>query len=145
MSVKCTVFIDKEREQEVIIYAHGISPLVSQIKELVSDADRLVGYCDSDIAMLSPGQVCCFTVKNNKVWALCRDKEYMLEQRLYMLEDMLDESFVKINQSTIANIGQIERFDASISGTLCVIFKNGYKDYVSRRQLKTVKERCFGK
>ena len=53
----------------------------------------------------------------------------------------LGTDFIKINQSCIANIRQIQRFDTSFSGTLRVIFKNGYTDYVSRRQLKAVKER----
>ena len=35
----------------------------------------------------------------------------------------------------------IDRFNASIGETLLVIFKSGYKDYVSRRQIKNVKER----
>ena len=57
------------------------------------------------------------------------------------MEKKLPENFVKINQSCIANIDKINRFDASFSGTLKLIFKNSYTDYVSRRQLKTVKER----
>ena len=56
-------------------------------------------------------------------------------------KQMLGEGFVKINQSCIANTKKILRFSASISGALQVTFKNGYRDYVSRRQLKTVKKR----
>ena len=55
---------------------------------------------------------------------------------------MLDGSdFVKLNQSCIVNIKKIECFDASLGGALKVTLKNGYRDYVSRRQLKAVKER----
>ena len=50
-------------------------------------------------------------------------------------------NFVKINQSCIVNVNKIERFDTSVSGTLKVSLKNGYTDYVSRRQLKPIKER----
>ena len=57
------------------------------------------------------------------------------------LEEMLDDSFVKINQSCIANIKKIDRFKATVGGSLTVIFKNGHIDYVSRRNLKNVKER----
>jgi len=35
----------------------------------------------------------------------------------------------------------IKKFDVSFGGALTVIFKNGYTDYVSRRQMKIVKER----
>ena len=54
---------------------------------------------------------------------------------------MIDDTFIYINQGCLANINLIDRFDASIGGTLLIIFKSGYKDYVSRRQLKKIKER----
>ena len=54
---------------------------------------------------------------------------------------MLKDSFVYINQGCLANLKMIDHFDASIGGTLMVVFKSGYKDFVSRRQLKNIKER----
>ena len=54
---------------------------------------------------------------------------------------MMSEDFLKINQSCIVSIDRIERFDVTPGGALTVIMKNGYKDYVSRRQMKAVKER----
>ena len=41
----------------------------------------------------------------------------------------------------LANFNRIDHFKASIGGALLIIFKSGYKDYVSRRRLKLVKER----
>ena len=35
----------------------------------------------------------------------------------------------------------ISHFDVSISGSLIVVFKSKYKDYVSRRRIKEIKER----
>ena len=46
-----------------------------------------------------------------------------------------------INQGCLVNIDKIDHFDASISGNLIIYLKSGYKDYVSRRQIKNVKER----
>ena len=70
------------------------------------------------------------------------EKEKLLvKQRIFQLESLLSDSFIKINQSSLANINYIKRFDASFGGSLLVIFKNGYKDYVSRRQTRIVKER----
>jgi DNA-binding LytR/AlgR family response regulator len=72
---------------------------------------------------------------------MTENETFQLKERLYMLEEMLDDSFLKINQSCIANIHKIKKFDASFSGALFVTLQNGYKDYVSRRRLKAVKER----
>lgn len=140
--MKCRVIIDKEREQEVIIYAHERTRQVEEIEHLIRNCDfELTGYRGKNTVMLNPLQVCCFTVEDNKVYALTDNEKLQLKVRLYQLEEELGDSFVKINQSCIGNIKMIDRFDASISGTLLVKFKNGHTDYVSRRQLKTVKER----
>ena len=140
--MKFTMIIDKERDEEVIVYARERSPLTDDIERLVSgERFELIGYNGKKAVRLEPSQVYCFTVEDNKVYAVCEGERLQLKCRLYQLEQALCEGFVKINQSCIANIKKISRFDASISGSLKVVFKNGYCDYVSRRQVKNVKER----
>ncbi len=140
--MKFTLLIDKSREQEVKVFAHKKSSLTDAIEKLVSDeAVEMVGYIDREAVMLDLISVNCFVVENNKIFALTNRDKLSMRLRLYQLEEKLPDIFIKINQSCIANIKQIRCFDASISGTLKVIFKNGHEDYVSRRQLKSVKER----
>ncbi|MBQ5601213.1 MAG: LytTR family transcriptional regulator DNA-binding domain-containing protein [Clostridia bacterium] len=140
--MKCRTVIDKDREEEVVIYVHEKNSLSYEIEELVLGKSlELFGYKDKNIVKLSPSDVFCFTVENNKVYAICEKEKYQIKQRLYLLEEILDKDFVKINQSCIANIRKISKFDTSITGTLMVSFKNGHRDYVSRRQMKKVKER----
>ena len=140
--MKCRVILDENREEEIVIYAHRRSALIDQIEALVEEGDReLLGYSQKEIVRITPSEVCCFLVECNKVFALIGNERIQVKQRLYVLEELLDHRFVKINQSCIANMRRIKRFDTSVSGTLAVVFENGYRDYVSRRQLKTVKER----
>ena len=140
--MKCTVIIDKSREQEVVIYAHQNSELVSKIQALAKEENsQVVGYCEDETVLVDKSEVFCFSVEAGKVFAVCEKEKLRLKERLYQIEQALPLDFVKINQSCIANIKKIARFDTSISGTLKVIFKNGHVDYVSRRQLKQVKER----
>lgn len=140
--MKCKTVIDKNHEEEVIIYAHERNETVEAIERLVLRSGfELIGYSGKSAVRLEWSEVHCFTVEDNRVYAVTENEKLQIKLRLYQVEEIADKSFVKINQSCIANIRQIKRFDASISGTLRVIFKNGYTDYVSRRQLKTVKER----
>lgn len=142
--MKCRIFIDKEHEEEILIYAHEKTKLVETIEQIVSDDEfELIGYKDREAVRLNANDVFCFIAEDNKVYALTENEKLSLKFRLYQIEEKLSENFVKINQSCIVNINQIDRFDASFSGTLVVIFKNGHTDYVSRRQVKKVKER-FG-
>ncbi len=140
--MKCEVIITEKGEEKVLIYTKEETPLVREIISLTEENSmEISGYIDREIVKLNPSEIYCFTVENNKVFALCKKKKYSLRQRLYTLEEMLPENFIKINQSTIANLRLIDRFDASVSGTLKVYFKNGHVDFVSRRQLKTLKEK----
>lgn len=139
--MKFSLFIDRNREEEVIVYAHERSELVESVERLVSEETQLTGYSGKTAVRLYLNDVYCFTVESNKVYAVTETEKFEMKQRLYQLEKIADKAFVKINQSCIANIGKIDRFDASVSGTMRVNFKNGYTDYVSRRQLKSVKER----
>ena len=141
--MKYTIIIDKNREEEVIVYAKEKSALTDEIERLVSNNTLdLIGYDkNGEGVKLTADEVYCFTVEDNKIFAITEKDRLRLKCRLYQLEEFLPENFVKINQSCVANIRKIARFDTSVSGTLMIKFKNGYKDYVSRRQMKAVKER----
>lgn len=134
-------FIDKSREEEVIVYAHEKNEIVKEIESIVQQSNSdLFGYTETEAKKLNLFDVNCFITENNKTYALT-DEKLQVKKRLYEIEAMVDDSFIKINQSCIANIRQIEKVQSTFSGSLSVIFKNGYKDYISRRNLKSVKER----
>lgn len=140
--MKLQIVIDSNRDEEIIVYAHNKSPLVIEIEELVnSHSVDLIGYTENETVKLSLNDLYCFFTEDNKVYALTENEKYRLKSRLYQLEENLNNNFVKINQSCIANIKKIDRFKATVGGSLTVIFKNGYVDFVSRRNLKNVKER----
>ena len=141
--MKCFTFIDKNEEERVVIYAKERNSLVKEIEKLVNSTGvSLIGTLDNSSNIINPCDVTCFMVENNKIYALIEDKKYQLKERLYQLEDMpFNEFFVKLNQSCFANIKKIKEFKTSIGGAIMVIFQNGYKDYISRRELKNVKER----
>ena len=140
--MKCTVVIDPQCEEEIVIRARERSALVDQIEELVKETNtEVIGYKDRNIAVLRPEEIFCCTVEEGRIFALTASDKWLLKHRLYALEELLGNRFVKINQSCLVNTAQILRFDVSFAGALKVTLKNNYQDYVSRRQLKTVKER----
>lgn len=140
--MKFRTVIDPSHEEEIVIYAHQKSKLIDEIEKLIlQEAVELVGYKDKTAVLLDQAEICCFAVEHNKVYAKTLNGSFALKNRLYQIEEKLPKNFIKINQSCIANINQIKKFDASFAGTLRVVFKNGESDYVSRRNLKGVKER----
>ena len=140
--MKCTVILDKTREEEIIIYAHQKNEMIFEIERMAQEKPlQMTGFLNEEIVRLEPQDIYCFTVEGGRVYAIGENEKYLIKSRLYNIEEILDKSFIKINQSSIANVKKIQKFDASISGTLKVIFKNGHTDYVSRRNIKNVKER----
>lgn len=140
--MKLRIVIDPNRDEEIVIYAREKSHLVCEIEELMKNHSvDLIGYTENETVKLDLNDIYCFYTEDNKVFALTENEKYRLKSRLYQLEEILSDSFVKINQSCIANIKRIDRFKATVGGSLTVVFKNGYVDFVSRRNLKNVKER----
>lgn len=140
--MKCYTYIENVNEEKVLIYANERTKLVDEIESLVltSDVD-ITGTYNDEIIKININDVSCFLSENNKVFALINDKKYQIKQRLYQIEEMNLASFIKINQSCLANKKKIKKFESTIGGSLRVVFKNGYIDYISRRELKNVKER----
>lgn len=145
MKLKCEIISDGQHEEGVFIYASADDVDAQKIKafvESLSEGERkLMGYNEREARVLLQDEITCFVVVDTKVYALVELEKYQIKERLYKIEERLDNDFVKLNQSCVANIRKIKGFDASLGGALRVTFKNGYRDYVSRRQLKAVKER----
>ena len=142
--MKLNIFVDKNHAEEVIIYTHAKNELTDRIEQLVTENSfDLIGFIDREAVTLNLAEIQMFVVVDNKIYAVTGNEKFYVRTRLYVLEEKLPHNFVKINQSCIANINHICRFDTSVSGTLKVKFKNGMSDYVSRRQLKNIKGR-FG-
>ncbi len=136
------IVIDENAQEQVVVYTHKISQLVNDIEELVNSSKAdLIGFSDDEAVKLNINEIICFLTEDNKVFALTDSGKFKLKCRLYQLEENLNCNFIKINQSCIANIKKISRFKATIGGALNVIFVNGYSDYVSRRNIKNIKER----
>ncbi|MBR6072226.1 MAG: LytTR family transcriptional regulator [Acholeplasmatales bacterium] len=140
--MRCYTYIEEIEEEKVLIYAKERTKLVDEIESLVISSDvDLTGTYNNEIIKIDINDVTCFISENNKVFALINDKRYQIKQRLYQLEEMNLNTFIKINQSCLANKRNIKKFESTIGGALKVIFKNGYIDYISRRELKNVKQR----
>lgn len=142
--MKFTLIIDDNAEDEIIARVKAQSKLTEQIRQICEeDSLELIGSLNDTVKQLDIGKVYCFTVEENRIFAHTEEGKYQVKKRLYQLECELGNGFVRINQSCLANIRMIEHFEASFVGTLVVVFGNGHRDYVSRRNLKAVKER-FG-
>ena len=141
------LIIDREKDEEVVVTAHQHTPLIDEIQALISNhADRIPGYTEDNIKMLSVSEIACVTVLDGKTFAIdAKNRQYRLKQRLYELEKQLPTSFIRINKSTLANEAHLDRFSVTIAGSVDAVFKCGYREYVSRRCFAQIKRRLESK
>ncbi len=144
--MKVKTYIDDE-EEIVIIHTHKRTPLVNEIENLVLNEDQEIavinyfGYLDNDIVSLSLNDITKFYIENDKLYVSSKNKKYLIKKRLYQIEEEVNNNFIKINKSCIINKNHIKRFNTSWSGTLLVELDDNEIDYVSRRNIKNLKER----
>lgn len=141
--MKITTVIDKGREEEIVIYTSVDTDTVERVRALFEEKEELVGYRGEEITLLDVGRVYCFYTEDGRSYAVTEGGRYLVRLPLYRLEELMGEGGVRINQSCIVARDAVLGFSASIGGGLAVTVKGGYSDYVSRRQVKSVKER-FG-
>lgn len=140
--MKYKLIIDPNVEESITIVASSKNDKIIAIEKILETANLVVnGYFNEEIYPLDLSKVICFYTNDNKIYACVENKQYLVKARIYQLEELVQDQFIKLNQGCLANIKMIKKFTPSIGGSLKVVFQNGYEDYVSRRELKNVKRR----
>ena len=117
---------------------YEINELVRKISE--SAPSVFVGFRDDNAFVLNLEKVIRFYTAQQKVYAVTGEGEYTVRLRMYELEERLpSKRFVRISNSEIINLNQIEGFDLSFSGTICVKCRDHSTSFVSRRYVSKVK------
>ena len=139
--MKYKLIIAPSQEESIVITAHHKNEKISQIEKIIMEKNnyKIMGYSSNEIVPINLDEVYAFFTNNGKVYVSLKDKEYLIKERIYQLEELLNNSFIKINQSCVINIKYILKFDLSITSSIKVILKNNFQDYISRRELKNVK------
>lgn len=142
--MKYSIVIDESLAEDIVIHAKSDTELLRSLEAMLCQYSRtIMGRSNQAYYPINGQDIYCVYIENGKVLAQTKDGNFQIRERLSQLEKIYQDRFLKINRSCLINISQIQRFEASLGGSLVVILKNGYRDYISRRQLKSVKER-FG-
>ena len=143
--MKFRLIIDEDKDEEIVATVHQRSSLIDEIEALIlshTGTDSILGCWEDEWRVLPFSEIECITTVNGKVYAIdTKGKQYRLRQRLYELEGLLPPSFIRINKSAIANETHIQKFAANFSGAVDVVFRGGYREYVSRRCFAQIKRR----
>lgn len=142
--MKVSLEIDhKFEETKVLIECQSLDASVQDLLDFIKgmDAEFIVGKDGEMQYIMKPDEIhYCHTEKDGVV-AVTANGSFKLKEKLYELEEILPANkFIRLSKSVIANLHELSRFEASFNGTLCVYFKSGAKEYVSRTYVTTIKE-----
>lgn len=145
--MKFKLILDKEKDEQIVATVHNRTALIDEIEALISKyTDRIPGYTENEMKLLSVSEIECVTVLDGKSYAIdSGNRRYRLKLRLYELEQQLPACFIRINKSTLANENALDRFAVTYSGAVDAVFKCGYTEYVSRRCFAQIKRRFDAK
>ena len=121
--MKFTLKIQKDQEEEIRALVHEESEFTDKLQNLVlqyNGTDKIPGYREDEMKMLKFSDMECVFSQEGKTWAVDRKGvQFRLKYRLYELEQLLPENFIRINKSAIANRSQF--FNAGIRITYLAV------------------------
>ncbi len=142
--LKIKIDIDPKHDEEcqITISAKEWTKEIEELVQLLKrkQPKRIVAVQEERSIVLNPEEIDFFFARDRKVFASIKGECMELKMKLYEVEKMLiNTGFIRFSKSVIGNINQIDRFELSFNGTLCVYFKSGSKEYVSRKYVSDLK------
>ncbi|MFD1205500.1 MULTISPECIES: LytTR family DNA-binding domain-containing protein [Sporosarcina] len=142
--MKVTLDIDELYEEpKVTIHCNEVDDSIKEIVDFLKGkrTEFLVGRDGEMQHILKPDEIHYFHTEKEGVVAVTSQGSFSLKEKLYELEEILPSTkFIRLSKSVIANLHELSRFEASFNGTLCVHFKSGAKEYVSRTYVSAIKD-----
>lgn len=136
--------IKETDEPYAIIYTKEINEEINQILKYIENPKEnlltvkrdekifIVNIRDIQIVRTEGGEVVVYTGTKDKFYC---------NKRLYEIEAMFNNDFIRISKCAIVNLLKIDHVDTNIIGTLDIVMRNGCIESISRRYLKAFKMR----
>lgn len=145
--MKIIIDIDESvTEDEMIIKCSNVNENIIRIQNYISNLNnrdnKFVFYKNDVEFYLELNSILFFETQDNSICAHTIDDLFETKYKLYEIEKILPNNFIRISKSTIININHIYSIEKNITSSSVVKFNKSYKQvYVSRLYFKDLKER----
>lgn len=133
---------DSHEETSITIKAREWTEELEEIISIIKKRkQRVFGIENDQTIVLHPDEIDFVFAQNRKVYAAMEDCNIEIKMKLYEVEQVLKgDHFMRFSKSVVGNINNIDRFELSFNGNLCVYFHSGNKEYISRKYVSSIKE-----
>jgi len=129
------------KEPYAVIYTNAITGEVIKIRSILEVQKPVVSVADGErIIVLTPEEIYMIRTENENVVVYNKDRRYISDRRLYEMEALLGNGFLRISKSTIINLRMIDYVEPMFNGMMMILLKNGNKDFISRKYLPQLKQ-----
>jgi DNA-binding LytR/AlgR family response regulator len=135
---------DKAKEDEIIIRCKEKNDLVLKIEKYIKELNdiKLTFYKKDQEYYLNSNDILFFETDGNSISAHTTTDMYYVKYKLYELENLLPNNFIRVSKSTIVNINHILSINKNITSSSLIEFNKTHKQvFVSRFYYKYLKER----
>ncbi|MCC3868819.1 LytTR family DNA-binding domain-containing protein [Terrisporobacter mayombei] len=149
--MKIRIEVDERiEEDEVIVRCSQLNEEVSNIQkaitEIISQKTQITFYKDNVEYYISLAKILFFETEDANISAHTGDNIYQVKYKLYELEEILPNNFMRISKSTILNINHIYSITRNLTSSSIVEFQDTHKQvYVSRHYYKPLKFKLLEK
>ena len=145
MRVKLRIEVSDEcTENEVIIRCANIDQTVQQIQAYIQSlaTPKLIFYKGNQEFYLALEEILFFETEGEQVYAHTVNDAFRVRHRLYELETMLSQAFVRAAKGLIVNTARIYAINRNLTSSSQIQFIGTHKHvYASRHYYKALKER----
>jgi len=146
--MKIKIDIDENyKGPSITIHAPEITPELQEVIRVLqkNKQERLFGIKEDQTILLEPTNIDYVFSEKRKIFAVIQKEQYEVRMKLYELEEILGPyGFMRFSKSVIGNLNHIERFELSFNGNLCVYFRTGNKEYITRKYVADIKAALSG-
>ncbi len=116
-----------------------IQNLIQYISTMNTIPNQIVATKNNEIYFVDLEKVICFFSQDKSNYVRTKKDTYKIKYKLYELEELLQQKeFIRISNSCIINVKQVEYFDTSILGTILVKLKDNTQEKVSKRNVSQI-------
>lgn len=147
--MKIRIEVDNSiNENEIVIRCKSVDEYISKIEKdimkMLDSKDPIIFYKDETKYYIELEEVLFFETDQNSITAHTQEDAYKVRYKLYELEELLPNYFMRISKSTILNINNIYSISRNLTSSSIIEFKNTHKKaYVSRLYYKQLNLRLL--
>lgn len=106
-------------EEQIIVKCHQMTPEILHFLSVIKSMDALIVYDGGTIHRLMPAKIFYIEAVDNKTFVYTKEKVYESKQKLYELEDALENGdFLRVSKSVILNLSKVKFLAPALSGRL---------------------------